>query len=438
MRWNLGSVRVALRATAVLLVGAAITFADDWPQWRGPQRDGVWRETGVLKKFDSGRVKILWRAPISSGYSGPTVADGRVYVSDRVVQPEQIERVHCFDAASGKRLWTHSYACAYRGVDYDAGPRASITVDDGRAYALGAMGHLHCLDAKTGAVVWHLDLNVEYKIRMPVWGIAAAPLVEDDLVIVQIGGEGEACLAAFDKKNGKAKWQALKDDASYVAPMVIDQAGKRVLVGYTGQNVVGLDPQTGKVYWEYSFPPRRMVIGIASPVVHDDLLFITNFFDGSLLLRLGQDAATIEKVWQRAGKSEKETDALHSTIATPVINAGHIYGVDSYGELRCLDLEKGDRIWESLAAGPKARWATIHFTPNGDRTWLFNEKGELIIADLTPAGYKEIGRAKLIQPTRDQLPSRRGGVTWSHPAFAYKHVFARNDKEIVCGDLSAK
>ncbi|MCG8404225.1 MAG: PQQ-like beta-propeller repeat protein [Phycisphaerales bacterium] len=415
----------------------ATTMADDWPQWRGPRRDGVWREKGILKKFDKPRLDPVWRVEIGSGYSGPTVANGRVYVTDRLVEPKQIERVHCFDARTGKKVWTHTYDCPYRGVQYEAGPRASVLIDNTRAFALGTMGHFFCFDSKSGEVRWKKDLNQDYKIRMPIWGIASSPLIEGDLIIVQIGGEAGACLVAFDKKSGKEKWRALDDPASYAAPVVIEQAGRRVLVCYTGANVVGLDPQTGRVHWRHPFPPRRMIIGIATPVYHKGMLFMSNFFDGSLLLRLGRKELTVEKVWQRAGASEKETDSLQSIISTPYLQGDSIYGVDSYGELRCLDLMTGDRIWENTDAVPRARWATIHFVRNGDRIWMFNEMGELIIATLSPEGYKEISRAKLIDPTRDQLPSRRGGVCWSHPAFANKHVFARNDKELVCASLAA-
>lgn len=415
----------------------AFTFADDWPQWRGPRRDGVWREKGIIKKFAKNLLKPVWRVEIGSGYSGPTVSDGKVYVTDRLVDPKQVERVHCFDAKSGSKVWTHTYDCPYRGVQYEAGPRASVSIDGGRAYALGTMGHFFCFDAATGEILWKKDLNAEYKIRMPIWGISASPLIEGDLVIVQIGGENGACIVAFNKKSGKEKWRALDDDASYSAPIVIKQAGRRVLVCYTGANVVGLDPQTGREFWKSHFPPKRIIIGIATPVHYKDMLFLSNFYDGSLLLRLGQDEPTVEKIWQRCGPSEKETDSLHSIISTPYLHGDSIYGVDSYGELRCLDLMTGNRIWENTEAVPRARWATIHFVRNGKRVWMFNEKGELIIAKLSPKGFKEISRAKLIEPTRDQLPSRRGGVCWSHPAFAYKHVFARSDKELVCANLAA-
>jgi outer membrane protein assembly factor BamB len=419
----------------VTIGGAMVSaLADEWPQWRGPSRDGVWHETGILEKFDKPQLDLVWRAEIGSGYSGPTVWQGFVYVTDRLVSPKQVEQVHCFDAQTGKKVWTHEYDCAYRDVGYDAGPRASVTIDDARAYSLGAMGNLFCFNARNGKIIWQKDLNAEYKIRMPTWGIASAPLVEGNLLIVQIGGDN-ACFVAFDKATGSEAWRALNDGASYSAPIVIDQAGKRVLAAYTGDNVVGLSPTTGDVYWKYPFPPKQMVIGIASPVVNKDRLFVTNFFDGSLMLKLGSDQPSVEKLWKRAGEDEQHTDALHAIISTPILEGEYIYGVDSYGELRCLDANTGDRIWESLDAVPKARWATIHFVGNGDKVWMFNERGELIISRLSPNGFTEISRAKLIAPTTDQL-RQRGGVAWAHPAFAYKHVFARNDKELVCANLS--
>ena len=196
---------------------------------------------------------------MAGGYSGPTVAQGRVYVTDRLVEPAEVERIHCFDERDGSNIWTHSYDCSYSGVDYTDGPRASVTIDDGRAYALGTMGDFVCLDAADGKVLWQKNLADEYNIHMPIWGIAAAPLVDGDLVIVQIGGK-RACLVAFDKRTGRQRWRALDDRASYSAPIIIEQAGKRVLVCWTGDNVVGLDPPTGKVYWKYPFDASRMVI----------------------------------------------------------------------------------------------------------------------------------------------------------------------------------
>ncbi|UCE60572.1 MAG: PQQ-like beta-propeller repeat protein [Phycisphaerales bacterium] len=424
-------------STLVANVGLATVFAEDWPQWRGPNRDGVWPETGIVESFSAAELDIVWRAEIGRGYSGPIVSDGRVYVMDRLTKTQMSERVLCFDAKNGRQLWSHTYDCVYRNISYPSGPRASVTLADGRAFALGTMGHLHCLDAATGRVLWMKDLGMEYQIRMPIWGIASAPLVEGGMVIVQIGGSNNACLVAFNAKTGEERWRALEDRASYSAPIIIEQASQRVLVCYTGDNVVGLDPASGKVHWKQPFPPKDFVQGIATPVFHNDMLFITSYFDGALLLKVRQDRLAVEKVWRRVGHGN-ETDAVQCVMSTPYLHGQHIYGIDGHGELRCLDLHTGDRIWENREAVPYAYNATVHFIRNSDRVFLFNEMGELIIAQLSPSGYREISRAKLIEPTRDQYPARRGGVVWSHPAFADRHVYARNGKELVCANLAAR
>lgn len=428
--------------TWVLTLWAAawspMTPADEWPQWRGARRDGVWRETGILERFPSKEIAVKWRTPIGCGYSGPTVAAGRVYVSDRLAKPAEVERIHCLQWQTGRSIWSHTYECKYEGFGYQAGPRASVLVDDGRAYSLGATGHVVCLDAAKGTVLWRRDLRTEYKIRMPNWGIAAAPVVEGDLLIVHIGGDDSACLCAFDKRSGEPRWKALADVASYAAPIVVDQAGHRVLVCQTGDRIVGLDAPRGELLWEYPFPWKSWPIGIATPVVHGDLLLVSDAHQGTILLRLGGEKPTVEKLWHRKQREVPDGKALHCLISTPLIDGQHIYGADTRGVLRCLRLDTGEQLWEDRSAVPENNFATIHLVRNGERTWMFNERGELILADLTPGGFREISRAKLLEPTRDQMPGRRGGVTWSHPAFAYRHVFARNDKEIVCADLTAK
>ncbi|MYK19428.1 PQQ-binding-like beta-propeller repeat protein [Candidatus Poribacteria bacterium] len=422
----------------VLFVIAGFAGADEWHQWRGENREGVWMETGIIEAFEGSEIPIRWRVPISSGYSGPTVADGRVYVTDKLMKPKQVERVHCFDWETGEKLWSYTYDCVYK-IDYAAGPRATVTVHGGLAYALGAMGHLHCFDATTGEVIWKKDLNTEYNIEMPIWGIASAPLVEGEHLIVQIGGTPEACIVAFDRKTGKEKWRAVDDTASYSAPIIITHAGQRVLISWTGNNIAALDPETGTVHWLYSFPSTRWEIGIATPIFYENELFFTNFYEGSLLLKLAPDSLDVELAWHRTGKDERNTEAIQTTMSTPVRVGHYIYGVDSYGEFRCIDARNGDRIWEDLSAVPTARWSTIHSVKHPaaseNRVWMFNERGELLITDLTPEGLNIVSRAKLIEPTRDQL-NRRGGVTWAHPAYAYKHVFARNDEELICANLA--
>ena len=419
------------------LTGDTRLAADEWPQWRGPNRDGVWTETGIVERFSAERIERRWTAPISGGYSGPTVADGRVYVTDRVVEPNELERVHCFDWQTGREVWSHTYECPYRKVSYTAGPRASVVLDEGRAFALGTMGHLHCYAAATGEVLWEKDLRAEYDARIPIWGLSATPLVAGNLLILQAGGADSACVLALKKDTGAEAWHALNDRASYSAPIVIEQAGRPVLVVWTGDHVAGLNPGTGEVYWQHPFRPRKMVINVPTPVVEGNWLFLTAFYDGALMLRLRQDEPAVDEVWRRRGASERRTDSLHAMISTPYLQGDHIYGVDSYGELRCLDTRTGDRLWEDLTAVPANRWANIHMVRNGDKIWMFNERGDLIISKLSPTGFEEISRAKLIEPTTGQL-AQRGGVCWSHPAYAYKHIFARNDRELVCASLAAE
>ncbi len=430
-------------AVGLLTALSPMLPAEDWPQWRGPNRDGTWNETGLVEKFASDRLPIKWRAEISSGYSGPTVAQGRVYVTDRVARPESLERVHCFDEQSGQPIWRHEYAADYGRVQYPAGPRAAVTIDSGRAYALGSTGRLHCYDAADGRIVWNRDLDQDFEIDLPNWGISAAPLIYEDLVILHIGGRG-ACIVAVNKHDGTDAWKALNDRAQYSAPVLVQQAGRPVVICWTGDSVSGLAPATGDALWRYEWKPKRMPIGVASPVVHGDRVFCTSFYDGSLMLRLASDGPapgkpSVEKLWLRVGTNENppNTDALQSIIATPVFDGTHIYGVDSYGELRCLDAATGDRLWEDLTAVPKDRWSTIHFVKNGDRYFLFTERGELIIARLAPDKFHEISRTKLIDPTTEQL-RRRGGVCWAHPAFANRHIFQRNDNELVCASLEGQ
>jgi len=426
------------------LSSATTTLAQDsqWPQWRGPNRDGVLAFDNFVEDFPEEGLEMLWRMPLGPGYTGPTVAENRVFVMDRIKTPKQQERVVCFDAKNGAKLWEHTYDCQYVGVGYEAGPRASVAIDGSRAYSLGSMGNLICFDVG-GGVLWQKDLDKEYKIResqrMPIWGIAASPIVYKNLVIVQASGADGACMVAFDKKSGDEVWRALNDRAQYSSPILVKQAGEDVLAIWTGDSVAGLNPNDGTVHWRFPFTPRSMPIGIATPIVHNNMLYVTSFYDGSLMLRLNQDTITVEKVWAKIGQNERRTNALHSIISTPVWIGDHIYGVDSYGEFRCLEAATGERVWEDQTAVPKARWSTIHFVQFPDaqskRVWMFNERGELILGELSPSGFSEIDRQLLIKPTTPQLP-QRGGVCWTHPAFTKDTIIVRNDEEIICYKIS--
>jgi outer membrane protein assembly factor BamB len=184
---------------------ASYCQAADWPQWLGANRDGIWRETGILEKFPPGGPKVLWRVPIHEGYSGPSVADGRVYVMDRQRARDETgkpmrptrqgipgnERILCLDSRDGQVIWKNEYDCSYK-VSYPSGPRTTPLVHQGRVYTLGAMGDLRCLDAKSGTPRWSKNLCQEYKVDPPVWGYAAHPLIDGDLLFCLVGGEGKA------------------------------------------------------------------------------------------------------------------------------------------------------------------------------------------------------------------------------------------------------
>ncbi|MER3415570.1 MAG: pyrrolo-quinoline quinone [Gemmataceae bacterium] len=431
-------------------LAAGTVRGDDWPQWLGPQRDGVWREEGIVERFAAGGPKVLWRTALGGGYAGPAVAAGRVVVMDRqlptgVKNPANpfdrgavpgSERVVCLDAATGKVLWVHTYECPYR-ISYPAGPRTTPVIADGRVYTLGAMGHLLCLDLNTGRVIWARDFVKDYRVEVPLWGWSAHPLLDGDRLICLVGGEGST-VVAFDKNTGQERWRALSSrEPGYCPPVIYTFGGKRQLIVWHPESVNALDPETGRVYWSYPFPaagkPVRAGLTIPMPRQSGELLFMTSFYNGPLLLRVGADG--VREMWRGTSESEIRTDKLHAIMCTPFIKDGYIYGVCSYGQLRCLRLDTGERIWETFQAtgGQRARWANAFLVAHRDRFFLFNEKGDLLIAQLTPEGYRELDRAHVLEPTNVAMGR---DVVWSHPAYAYRCVFARNDREIVCAVLS--
>jgi outer membrane protein assembly factor BamB len=453
-----------LVAGAAVLALASSAPADDWPQWLGPQRDGVWREEGILDKFPPGGPKVRWRAKIGSGYAGPAVAGGKVYVTDYVNRPgEQLpasgfsppgrryklpgaERVVCLDDATGKVLWTHEYETEY-GIDYPAGPRTTPLVSGGKVYTLGAMGDLRCLDAETGKLLWAKNFPKDFGAPVQTWGFAAHPLLDGDRLICLVGGDGTGAVA-FHKDTGTELWRSLSPrDAGYAPPMIYTVGRTRQLIVWTAEAVCALVPETGGLLWEEPFKVRA-ALSVPTPRFDGGRLLVTSFYNGALMLKLDPDKPGATVLWKGKGRSEKpnQTDTLHSIIPTPVLKDGYIYGVGSYGELRCLKADTGERVWKTMAATrplkagkpdespetEKDRWGNAFLVPQGDRYFLFNERGELIIAKLSPKGYEEIDRARILEPD-NRMPGRP--VVWSHPAFAHRSVYARNDHEIVCVSL---
>ncbi len=426
--------RFLLLVITVLLTPLA--SAEDWPEWRGEGRAGVWTETGIVETFPAGGLAVSWRGKIGNGYAGPAVADGRVYVTDIVNKQANrgTERALCLNENSGQLLWKHEWAADNSGMSYSNGPRATPTIDGDRVYTLGATGILHCLNAKTGGVVWKKNFIDEYNTSLPTWGIAGAPLVDGNRLICLVGGEPDAKVVAFDKMTGKEIWRALSSDwePGYNPPFLIEVGGTRQLIIWHPRAITSLNPETGAVYWEHTFDVHHGLT-VATPVLDRNRLLVTAFYEGSRMLKLSPSAPRADLMWKGNSTSEIETDGLHSLVSTPVIQGDYIYGICSYGQFRCLDARTGKRVWETMdVTKEKVRWSTGQIVRQGDRYFISNDRGELIIAKLSPDGYQEIDRTKIITPT-SYVNRRRelGAINWTHPAYANRHLITRNDKEIV-------
>lgn len=443
-----GRFTVATRGLGVLLLLVnAVSLAaraDDWPQWLGPRRDGVWRERGIVERLDGDAVRVRWRAPVALGYAGPAVAGGRVFVMDYVLREGKIqnnpgardqldgaERVLCFDAADGRLIWKHEYDRPYH-ISFGGGPRATVTVDGDRIYALGAEGNLWCLRAADGSVEWAKDFAKDYGAETPFWGHAAHPLVDGDALYCLVGGKGSVAVA-FDKATGRELWRAL--DASqqgYCPPTMIEQGGRKTLLVWHAEALCALDPTSGAPRWSVELQPAYGM-AIAAPRQRGDLVFASGYGDAAVLLRLGASGAAPQVLWRGGAKK-----ALYSTNATPHFDDGVIYGCDAAtGALMAIAPDDGRRLWQTteptLGATGRGRYGTAFLVRNEDRYFLMSETGELILARLKPDGYAELGRAKLIEPTNEVFGRK---VLWSHPAFSDRGIFVRNDNELIRADLA--
>jgi outer membrane protein assembly factor BamB len=418
----------------------------------GPRRDDVWRERGIIERFSTNGPPVLWRTAIYPSYSGPAVVGDRLFMLDRPPAPNAEstladqeepksparERVLCLDATNGKTVWQHSYPCAYN-IGYPAGPRTTPVVADGRVYTLGAMGELLCLDAQSGKVIWDRNFPVDFKLgKPPVWGWASHPLLDGNRLFCLVGGTNSA-VVAFHKDTGKELWRALSaTEIGYAPPVIYTIRDQRQLIIWHTDSVSGLEPETGKVLWSQLYPvggqPQRPEVTIAMPRLESDRLFISSFYQGSLMLQLTPDGPKV--AWNKRSMGDEMTEGLHTVLGTPLLKDGFIYGVCGFGELRCLDAKTGDRKWETYAAtgGKKAFFGNTFITAHEDRTFLWNDQGELILAKLEPQGYQEISRAKLLDP----LEKTRGRiVTWCHPAYANRCAYVHNGKELICVSLAA-
>lgn len=453
-----------LRLTSVLFtvtwLGAVQVNAADWPQWMGPNRDAVWTETGIVETFPATGLKVLWRAEVGGGYSGPAVANGKVYVTDRQLNKGEdnpadpfdtklvggSERVLCFDAKTGAKIWAHEYPCPYT-ISYQCGPRCTPTVHDNKVYTLGAMGHLICFDAATGKTIhWQKNLMEVYGIKAPMWGFTGHPLVYKNLLICLVGGEGSV-VVAFDKDTGKEVWRALAaPEPGYNSPVLIQAGGVTQLVVWTPVSVNGLNPDTGAIYWTVPCAPMYSM-SIMTPRKDGDHLFVGGIGGAEVVLELDKTRPAVREVWREEVPKDRKTAktrGLYPVNMTPFVENGTVYGVDQPGMLRACKLATGERHWQTFKPvlgedkpddynGGSS--GTAFIVKNGNRFFLFAETGDLVIARLSPEKYDEVSRAKLLAPTGAAFGRK---VVWSHPAYANKCVIARNDKELICASLAAE
>ena len=442
---------LALACAAACLAAASVAAAEDWPQWRGVDRDAVWRDTGIVERFADGGLVVKWRTPVRGGFAGPAVAGGRVFVLDYQETPgsrtmDGHERLVALDEETGDVSWTREWPAAYRNIHFKfaIGPRATPTVDGDRVYVLGAAGMLSCFDTGTGDLVWRVDTAADYGVTVPVFGVSQSPLVEGGHLIALLGGEPDAMVVAFDKATGAEAWRAIEttSEPGYSSPIVITAGGVRQLIVWHAAAVTSLDPATGSVWWQHDFVvPSGLTIG--TPVRSGRYLLVTQVENGGLMLALNADRPAARRLW--AGENPARTDRppQGATLSTPVVAGDALYGLSTYGEFRGLDAATGARLWSTGRLTPEERWANSYLVRNGDRWFVVNEDGELVLARFTPAGYEEIDRTHLLTPTTRTRGGASGrwddrAVLWAHPAFANRHVVARNDAEVVRLSLAAE
>jgi outer membrane protein assembly factor BamB len=392
----------------------------EWPQWRGYHRDGVSTDTGLRTTWPDAGPPEVWHCSIGGGYSSPAISKGRLYITDR---KDGQERVLCLDAASGKELWQYRYDVNYGGFQYQAGPRATPTVHDGRVYTVGATGVFLCLEAEPQGdkahVLWEKDLRDEFGAPLPTWGIACSPLVEGDLVIVQPGGD-KGSVAAFDRKSGKLAWSALDDRCGYSSPVAVTAAGKRQVVCFTAKRMVGLSPADGELLWDFGWSTMYDA-NIATPVVAGNYVFLSSDYStGCALLELepAGDGVKAAPVFVR------RDNLMRNQFSTCVLHDGHLYGFDvaghgGSGRLKCVSLRTFEEKWQTR---------DLHkgcvLVADGHLIVL-TERGELALVEATPAGYRKKAVATVLD----------GGDCWAVPALASGRLYLRDNQQLRCLDL---
>lgn len=415
--------RVSLLVLLALSLPLPLALAADWPQWRGPGRDGVAPGVTLPAKWPAEAPAPKWKAFVGLGYSGPAVAGGRVFILGRV---KGDERCLAFDADTGKELWKVEYPEPFVPPDPTAGkgPNSTPTVDGDRVYMLGLGGRFHCLDAAAGRVLWAHDCRKEYwgvkrgllgdDQWFPPCGTAASPLVDGNTVIVPVGGMKAGAFTGFDRTTGSLVWQALDDRSSYASPVIASPGGVKQLIGFTGTRMVGLDYTTHAPLWEVPFK-SRFEQTIISPVVWKDLVIVAGEGRATTAVRVKPSGGTVAK------ETAWTSDDLKSYLTTPVVFADHLLGHDNRtNRLVCLKLETGAVAWTT----PRIPGKYHSLVVAGTAVLVLTSEGELHVFEATP---KEcVARGKWTVADKG---------TWAHPALAGGRLYVKDKEHLYCYEL---
>ncbi|QDV75017.1 PQQ-binding-like beta-propeller repeat protein [Botrimarina mediterranea] len=406
------------RLLALALVTAtASAMASDWPQWLGPDRDGLTKETGILQEWPEGGPKQVWLSREAGlGYSGPAIVDGKLFI---LGSRDGTEQLIAFDAMTGDELWATDIGDEYEN-DWGNGPRNTPTVDGDRIYALGARGNLICVEIASGKEVWRVAMQ-DFGGSIPQWGYAESPLVDEDRVVVTPGGD-QGAIVALDKATGELLWQAaeLKPTAHYSSIVVGEPHGEKQYIQLLQDQLVGVDPANGKLLWTVGWPGRVAVI--PTPIVDGDRVYATMGYGvGCMLVEISEDN-TATKVYENKVMKNK-----HGGV---VLLDGKLYGHSDGVGWVCQDFETGETVWRERSA---LEMGAIGYA-DGRFVCLGEDSGEVVLIEASPEGWKEHGRFKLDPQTEQRKPQ---GKIWVHPVIAGGKLYLRDQELLFCFDVSA-